>query len=389
MTDTLDDQAKRILQFYQECLQPFAPVANVDLIRDSQSRGVLEELFQGEGSVDILDYGCGELRLLNALLSTHAGRNWTYHGADIEDPASKHAGLVARLRAVENHQDRYTVGTLADACRMHQRFDAVVLMNVLHELPIVDFASIIESIRHILRPSGRLLLMDTVYLPEGEPRFVPFYPWEIEFLFPGGKDRSYVSRSGVPIIFYVVPQSGLPCFHFLPELLDLLISRKRDKWSHLAVHLAQGDFSEQRKSLGVGSAKEFDYAYLNTIVANANYRLLEHRSATIVEPRRVDSCAVDLIRHVDTNHARTGSAPSVGDIYKALGPQHGNVIVKTTLSVLENKQDLGAIWPIKRIDEPIQPMEAWDMLVEHVGEERVLKEGLRATLSEAISIATS
>lgn len=188
MNDTLDDQARRILQFHHECLQPFAPVANVDLIRDSQTRGVIEELFQGEDPVDILDYGCGELRLLNALLSDHSARKWTYHGADIEDPASKHAGLVARLRAVGNLQDRWTVGTLSEAARMHQRFDVVVLMNVLHELPIVDFASIIEDVRHVLRPGGRLLLVDTVFLSEGEPRFVPFYPWEMEFLFPGGRD---------------------------------------------------------------------------------------------------------------------------------------------------------------------------------------------------------
>jgi hypothetical protein len=187
----------------------------------------------------------------------------------------------------------------------------------------------------------------------------------------------------------VVPQSVLPCFHFLPEVLDLLIKRKRDSWSYLAVHLAQGDSAEQRKSLGLDSTKEFDYAYLNTIVANANYRLIEHTSATVIETHRVDDCAVDLIRHVDGVRTRTKAAPSVADIYKALGPQHGNIVLKTTLSVLENKQYLGAIWPITATDEPIRPMEAWDMLVEHVGEERILKEGLRATLAEAISIATS
>lgn len=389
MDENFDVQARRILQFYQECLQPFAPVANVDLIRDSQTRGVLEEILQGDGPADILDYGCGELRLLNALLSVETGRMWTYHGADVEDPALRHPEIITRLCAVERLRDRWTVGTLSDARKMHQRFDAVVLMNALHELPIIDFASITESTRHVLRPGGRLLLVDTVFLPEGEPRFVPFYPWEIEFLFPGEKDRSYVSRSGVPIIFYIVPQSALPCFHFLPELLDHLVKRKRDRWSYLAVHLAHGDFSEQRKLLGLGSTKEFDYAYLNTIVANANYRLIEHMNSMIVETHRIDSCAVDLLRYVEAEHTRTTSAPSVADIYKALAPHHGNVVLKTTLSVLENKQYLGAIWPIARTDEPIQPMEAWDMLLEHVGEERVLKEGLRATLAEAVSIAIS
>ena len=389
MDENFDAPAKRILQFHQECLQPVAPVANVDLIRDSQTRGVLDEILQGEGPVDILDYGCGELRLLNALLSAETERNWTYHGADIEDPASRHGELMVRFRALEHLRDRWTVGTLSDACKMHQRFDSVVLMNVLHELPIAEFASVIENVYHVLHPGGRLLLVDTVFLPEGEPRFVPFYPWEIDFLFPGGKDRSYVSRSGIPIIFYIVPQSALPCFHFLPELLDLLIRKKRDTWSYLAVHLAHGDFSEQRKSLGLGFTKEFDYAYLNTIVANANYRLMEHMDATIVESHRVDACTVDLLRHVEAEHTRTGSTPSTADIYKALGHIHGNVVVKTTLSVLQNTQSLGAIWPITKADEPIRPMEAWDMLLEHVGEERILKEGLRAALAEAVSIATS
>jgi SAM-dependent methyltransferase len=205
MDEHFDAQARRILQFYQECLQPTAPVADADLIRDSQTRGVLDELLQGKGPLDILDYGCGELRLLNALLSAETERRWTYHGADIEDPASRHGELMVRFRALEHLQTRWTVGTLSDACKTRQRFDSVVLMNVLHELPIIDFASIIENVRHMLRPSGRLLLVDTVFLPEGEPRFVPFYPWEIEFLFPDGKARSYVSRSGIPIIFHIVP----------------------------------------------------------------------------------------------------------------------------------------------------------------------------------------
>jgi hypothetical protein len=34
-------------------------------------------------------------------------------------------------------------------------------------------------------------------------------------------------------------------------------------------------------------------------------------------------------------------------------------------------------------------MKAWDILWEHVGEEQILKEGLRAVLAEAVSIATS
>jgi SAM-dependent methyltransferase len=389
VNEPLDDQARRILQFYRECLQPSAPVANVDLIRDSQTRGVLEEIFKGNSPVDILDYGCGELRLLNALLSNHSAQRWTYHGADIEDPSSKYAALVDRLRAVENLQERWTVGTLADASRMHERFDAVVLMNVVHELPIVDLASIIENLRHVLRPNGHLLLVDTVYLPEGEPRFVPFYPWEIEVLFPDGMDRSYVSRSGVPIIFYTVPQSGLPCFHFLPEHLDNLVSQKRDIWSHLAIHLAQRDFTKERKLLGLGSSKEFDYAYLNTIIANANYRLMEHKSATIIETHHVDRCAVDLIKHVDLVYTHTRSVPSVADIYKALGARHENIVLKTTLSVLENIGSLGAICPIMKTDKPIRPMEIWDMLVDHVGEEWILDKGLRAALAEAISTHTS
>jgi NADH:ubiquinone oxidoreductase subunit C len=111
--------------------------------------------------------------------------------------------------------------------------------------------------------------------------------------------------------------------------------------------------------------------------------------ATIVESHRVDACAVDLLRYVEAEHTRTGSTPSTADIYKALGHSHDNVVVKTTLSVLQNIQSLGAIWPIANTNESIRPMEVWDMLREHVGEERILKEGLRAALAEAVSIATS
>jgi hypothetical protein len=98
------DTAERILRFYQECLQGTPPVASMDVIRDSQTARVISEIFLTGANPSILDYGCGSLRLLNALLTNCADRNWSYLGVDVVDPQIGMREESTRLAGLGNGQ---------------------------------------------------------------------------------------------------------------------------------------------------------------------------------------------------------------------------------------------------------------------------------------------
>jgi SAM-dependent methyltransferase len=266
-----DELANRILKLYQECLQGSPPVASIELIQDSQTSRLLSEIFHGHASPSIIDYGCGSLRLLHALLMMHDQRDWTYLGVDVSDPAVRFPDSYNRLNSLP-HRDRWHVQSIATARGEVGRFDVGIIMNVFHELPIKEIAYAFQDMRRLLKPDGVLLIVDTVFLHVGEPRFVPFYPWEIRELTSDPEDKSYRSKSGIPISFYRIPRRGIASFFHFTAKLELMMELKRDYWAHLAVDLSN---ERARQVLGLGGSKEFDYGYLNTIVANASFRLSE------------------------------------------------------------------------------------------------------------------
>src|SRR4051812_43033031 len=88
----------RLLKFYRECLRGAPPVASIELIRDSQTARILAEIFAERECPSIVDYGCGSLRLLHALLTTEERREWTYFGIDVSNPAELFPESFDRLR---------------------------------------------------------------------------------------------------------------------------------------------------------------------------------------------------------------------------------------------------------------------------------------------------
>ena len=107
-------------------------------------------------------------------------------------------------------------------------FDIAVIMNVVHEVSISDFTNIVETVRRLLKPTGRLLIVDMAILPEGEYRALPYYPWELKSVFFECDDCSYNSKSGVPVVALDIPASAIPIYQQFERLLVNLIIEKRD-----------------------------------------------------------------------------------------------------------------------------------------------------------------
>ena len=374
MDEPTTSDAARIYSFYQECLRNEPGVASMELIGDSQTKQLLDAIFALGNDVSILDYGCGNLRLLNALRTRPEA--WTYKGLDLEDPALTRAQEIAALGDSDERVRRSSFSSFDGHRRNPSKHDVAVVLNVFHELPIVAMATVVEDLRRSLREDGRVLLMDTVLLPEGEPRFVPMYPWEVELVFGPGTDRTYTSRSGIPILFVEVSARSLGGFHSALPLVSRLVPEKRDVWTQISIDLNSNDRLHARRSLGLGTSQTFDYAYLNTIIANANFRASELGSHLDVGAKVFDACACAFVR-VHAEHWDDGHGPMrLVDAYDRLASEFAYATIFTVLDRFER-----SLLFFRMQNGTIQPTDKWDKL-EEVGLNVVETRGLEYALME-------
>lgn len=366
-----------LIEFYRQCLRERPPIAPINLIYDSQVTKIIDEIFSRYKEPVIVDYGCGTMRLLNALLSSHKDKRWAYYGADIDNPRTLHSGEYAFLKT-RGDENRWQVGTLEDLRLSSKQYDVFIFMNVLHEAPIIGIANAMEDARQYLSDTGVLFVIDTVFIPEGEPRFVPFYPWEIKSIFPESEDLSYRTRSDIPILFFAIAKKDIPCYHSFPDILKQLIVDKREKWSQLSVHLQKEENIELREELGLGKDHIFDYGYLNALVANANFRVIEYDSMITEATGDIDSCAIKFFDLVKL-YIESGKEPTSNQIYETLGKEYEYIKIKIILDTLSR---FGWIIKIENSWEPIRTTigVSWDFLLQEMTNEIIKEEGFEGAL---------
>jgi SAM-dependent methyltransferase len=155
---------ERLLGYLQEAVQFRSTVAPFELCRDSQTQWLVHRLSELESEKPVvLDYGCGNLRLLNGV------RQRRDLSSRIEYIATDEA--MPTLESTSPVKFRFMPPADVRKLRVSS-VDAVALMNVLHEVSVEEFTEIVETVRRVLRPTGKLLLVDMAMLPEGEYRAV-------------------------------------------------------------------------------------------------------------------------------------------------------------------------------------------------------------------------
>jgi ubiquinone/menaquinone biosynthesis C-methylase UbiE len=124
-------------------------------LRDPQVRAAWDERLRGwlpEHPSEILDLGCGTGSL--SLLAARQG-----HRVTGVDPSPD---MLERARAkLAGHDAVFLTGDAASPPVGEQRFDAVLVRHVLWALP--DPARALRRWRELLRPSGRLVLVEGVW----------------------------------------------------------------------------------------------------------------------------------------------------------------------------------------------------------------------------------
>lgn len=386
-TTTLVGGGSKIVRFYNQCLRKGADVASIQTTRDGQIQKVCETIFSRFGTPSILDLGCGKMRLLNALMRRNEGE-WTYLGIDLEDPASVYGREFRILRRFEHERDRWKVDSSRGFRESAQKFDVVVLMNVIHETSLITTASLIQDARIHLKEDGILLLVDISYLSKGEPRFVPYFAWDARRMFSQVADQSYVSkRKGIPVLFCVVERRHiLPFSETLAALVASTNAKLDDLRSYLAVESPRVAGIPNPGRTGLRPGTGITLAYATMAVTNAAGRLRECQAileSSRAEPRYAQ-CAFSLL-----NTVRPGML--VDELFSVLGRRYDYYLIDSVIQELDSSCCADSI-DVARSSPVLSAsrVHAWTKPVRTAGLQHILRYGLSDALAaeEAPSTVT-
>lgn len=123
-------------------------------------------------SLRILDMGCGKGRFLKQLdeqskNNSETLKNISYTGID---PSNKMIELADEICHDIEIQHKFLNCTLEDyKSKCNEKFDIIVCVNVVHEIPSKKLLNSIKCMTELLSPEGRLIITDMENLPEPEP----------------------------------------------------------------------------------------------------------------------------------------------------------------------------------------------------------------------------
>lgn len=329
----------RLREYFSACIVDNPPVAEHTLVNDSQTGALLETIFSKFTTPTIVDVGCGKLRLLYALLSKHKSSTWRYIGLDVVRTEEAYPEAFAACANIEPSGKRWFLEQLSKVRTSDIEADVCVLCNAIHEMPIAVIASVIEDCRRILKPHGRILLMDTAFVLEGEPKFVPVVPSDLEVLIGPYSDRSFRTKSGLLITFGVGEQPNIPPFFRRRSVLFSWMSAKRDVLASIRHAVEFPQVSVIAGEYLNGTDRTFDYTYLNTIVANAASRVVEERYSIgrAVSREEYSAAGRAILRAVEES-LFGGSALFLRDLFQTLGREHTYDAIDAALEMLGRPQ---------------------------------------------------
>ncbi len=291
--------------------------ADFNLIKDGQTQWLIDKitsLSKTKTCISILDYGCGKMRLYNAL--SELNFRFNYVGTDFESSEE--------INTIINTNDNCNFISLSEIAGMGRNsFDIVCLSNVVHEISIIEFAEIILTTKLLLMKDGHFLLLDMSVLPQGELLGLPYFPDEVLSLFEP-MDYAFETQSGYPIIACDICPSALMLPHVAIEKLYSLVMKKRDDFSFLALSLVNkygiDFFNEKFKNINKRMNSEELLGYAQYLSGLSNYRMVEFRQSYYSD--NDNEFYIDLINLYMSTFDRTGEQLSLIEMYDKLYPKY-------------------------------------------------------------------
>jgi demethylmenaquinone methyltransferase/2-methoxy-6-polyprenyl-1,4-benzoquinol methylase len=203
------DAYRRLAGIYDRVVEPAASAL--------RRQGL--EIVPAREDVAILDVGCGT----GTQLALYRRAGCRLAGVDLSPAmvaeARKKLGGAAEIRCEDASKTSYDAGT----------FDLVMIVTVLHELPRAIRRPVLDEARRVLKPDGRILVMDYHVGPYPFPRG---WIWKAvitfmellagrehfanyrDFMSSGGLD-ALVAASGLPVTSRHVPHSATAVVYLL------------------------------------------------------------------------------------------------------------------------------------------------------------------------------
>lgn len=121
---------------------------------DNAIRRYIAEGLEPTPGIKMLDVGCGPANVLAYLPALD------YTGIDLNE---KH---IAYARELYGNRGRFIVGNAAHDLRQEEEsFDLINVSALLHHLADAEAVSLFRSLKRLLKPDGRIVTIDNVWLP--------------------------------------------------------------------------------------------------------------------------------------------------------------------------------------------------------------------------------
>lgn len=168
-------------RFLHECITDPAVATSVQP-KDPQCEIVLSILPPNKEVISILDYGCGEGRLVDFFSQTDSAiaKKINYVGYDLNP-----SNLTALRKKYCQHPFR--------SCEFNQQprenfFDRILCCNVIHEIPFFsELSKASKKWKEHLGENGQLIIIENSELRIGEINFLLFDEQELQILFGDGE----------------------------------------------------------------------------------------------------------------------------------------------------------------------------------------------------------
>lgn len=315
----------KLSKYLKECVINDLSPADFNLIRDGQTQWIVEKiasLAKNKEYVSVFDYGCGNMRLYNALSKTDI--KFEYIGVDFE------SNVVIEKIVVENDNCKFICLSKVPELERNT-IDIVCLSNVIHEISIMDFVEILFNTKLLLKEKGHFLLLDMSVLPQGELLGLPYFPDEIlDLLAP--IDYTFSTKSGYPIIACDIEPNEIKLPHNMLEKLCYIVLKKRDEFSFLSLTFMDkygvDFFNEKFKKINRKINNEDLLGYTLYLSGLANFRLVEFRQSHHVDDD--NEFYVDLINLYVSTFENTGKQLTLQEMYSNLYPKYSikEIIIK-------------------------------------------------------------
>lgn len=338
-------------KYLKECVINDLSPADFESIKDGQIKWLIEKIMslsKNKACTTVLDYGCGNMRLYNAL--SKLDLKFMYVGADFKRSDN--------INELIHNNDNCNFICLSEITRIERHcFDIVCVSNVIHEISIIEFVEVIYNTKLLLSKDGHFLLLDMSVLPQGELLGLPYFPDEILDLFEP-IDYTFTTEKGYPIIACDIMPSDLMLPHTAIEKLCYLIMKKRDEFSFLAFSIinkyGMDIFNKKFNNINKRMSNEDLLGYILYLSGLSNFRISEFR-----QEHTYSSCNefyVDLINLFTETFERTGKQLLLHDMYSSLYPKYPlrEIVIKlkqaTSPHSLFRFEDEKTLYATERLD---------------------------------------